>query len=100
MYSIMRRYLKPDDHLGLTQLDIPDWDKFEFMLILGSASLFLTAPYLMQWWLTMMCVTFFLHTVDWRFNFIDWISYRRVVIKEEMDAALFKQHHHHFSQAT
>eukprot|EP00957_Ditylum_brightwellii_P165313 12586816-Ditylum_brightwellii.AAC.1 len=96
----MRKYLKPDDCSGLTQLDIPEWDKFEFMLTLSSTSLFLTAPSLIKWWLTMTCVIFFLYMVDWRFHFIDWINYRRVVIKEEMDAALFKQHLCHFSQAT
>ena len=31
---------------------------------------------------------------------MDWISYRIILIKEEMDLALFQQHVCHFSQAT
>eukprot|EP00957_Ditylum_brightwellii_P197587 15053435-Ditylum_brightwellii.AAC.1 len=75
------------------------WDKFDFLLIMAFGSCFHTHPPI-QWWLTMTCVTFFLHMVDWRFHVVDWVSYHRIVIKEEMDRALFKQHLCHFSQAT
>eukprot|EP00957_Ditylum_brightwellii_P210996 15365645-Ditylum_brightwellii.AAC.1 len=49
--------------------------------------------------MTITCGTFFLHMVDWRFYFINWVSYCWIVIQEEIDAALFKQHLWHFSQA-
>eukprot|EP00957_Ditylum_brightwellii_P018026 1358441-Ditylum_brightwellii.AAC.1 len=55
---------------------------------------------MIQWRLTITCITFFLYIVDWRFHFVDWASYRRIIIKEEMGAVLFKQHLQHFSKAT
>eukprot|EP00957_Ditylum_brightwellii_P106154 8097987-Ditylum_brightwellii.AAC.2 len=75
MYWIMKQYLKPQDRAGITHLDV-------------------------QQWLTITCVTFFLHMVDWRFHFVDLVSYKQIVIKDEMDTALFKQHLRHFSQAS
>jgi hypothetical protein len=98
MYRIMQRYLKPQDRAGITHLDIPEWDKFEFMLVMIIGSCFTNVPTI-QWWLTVTCLTFFLHMVDWRFHFVEWVSYRRIVIKEDLDAALLKQHMRHFSQA-
>eukprot|EP00957_Ditylum_brightwellii_P178480 13595407-Ditylum_brightwellii.AAC.1 len=64
-YNIMRRYLKPNDQSGLTQLDIPEWNKFEFILILSITQLFLRTPPQTQWWQIITCITFFLHMVNW-----------------------------------
>eukprot|EP00957_Ditylum_brightwellii_P099451 7575798-Ditylum_brightwellii.AAC.1 len=95
----MQRYLKPQDRSSITHLDIPEWDKFTFLLTMAFDTCFHACPCI-QWWLTMTCVTFFLHMVNWRFHFVDWVSYCRIVIKEDIDSALFKQHLRHFSQAT
>eukprot|EP00957_Ditylum_brightwellii_P083349 6336849-Ditylum_brightwellii.AAC.1 len=99
MFRTMKKYLKTQNKAGITHLDIPEWDKFDFLLIMAFGSYFRTHPPI-QWWLTMTYVTFFLHMVNWQFHFVDWVSYCRIVIKEEMDKALFKQHLCHFSQAT
>eukprot|EP00957_Ditylum_brightwellii_P011977 903372-Ditylum_brightwellii.AAC.1 len=96
----MRGYLKPQNTARLTQVDIPKWDKLKCFLVMGVASIFCHMPIDLQWWLTSTCVTLFLHMVTWRSYFVDWISYRQVVIKEEMDCALFQQHVHHLCQAT
>eukprot|EP00957_Ditylum_brightwellii_P087718 6679899-Ditylum_brightwellii.AAC.1 len=53
-----------------------------------------------QWWLAITCIGIFLNQVDWRFHFIDWVSYRQIVLKEDMDKVLFEQHVRHFNQAT
>eukprot|EP00957_Ditylum_brightwellii_P010465 792144-Ditylum_brightwellii.AAC.1 len=37
--------------------------------------------------------------VDWQNNFMDWVSYEHIVIKDEMNAAILKQHMQHFNQA-
>ena len=35
MYARMKRCLKPEDRGGITQIEVPEWDKCEFVLILG-----------------------------------------------------------------
>eukprot|EP00957_Ditylum_brightwellii_P161099 12265832-Ditylum_brightwellii.AAC.1 len=49
IYNIMRRYLKPTDRSGITQLDIQEWDKFKFILILSTTQLFLHTPPQTKW---------------------------------------------------
>eukprot|EP00957_Ditylum_brightwellii_P095186 7249480-Ditylum_brightwellii.AAC.1 len=41
----------------------------------------------------------FFTLVDWETLFGEWVLYSTVVIKEEIEAALFCQHIKHFSQA-
>eukprot|EP00957_Ditylum_brightwellii_P133745 10197560-Ditylum_brightwellii.AAC.1 len=33
MYRIMKQYLKPQDRARITHLDVPEWNKFEFLTI-------------------------------------------------------------------
>eukprot|EP00957_Ditylum_brightwellii_P121130 9238375-Ditylum_brightwellii.AAC.1 len=41
----------------------------------------------------------FLQLTPWYEMFLDIIQYRRVVIRDKMEAALFRQHVRYFSQA-
>eukprot|EP00957_Ditylum_brightwellii_P205215 15342879-Ditylum_brightwellii.AAC.1 len=95
----MQRYLQPQDKAGITHLDIPEWDKLFLFLVIIFGLFFNQVPSL-QWWLAISYDGIFLNQVDWRFHFLDWVSYRCVVIKEDMDKALFEKHVCHFSQAT
>jgi hypothetical protein len=98
MYAVMKKYFKPGNKAGITHLDVPEWDKFELICIMCFATPFYNMPHI-QWWMTITCLVMFHKLIDIRATFLDWISYRRIVIKEEMESALFQQHVHHFSQA-
>eukprot|EP00957_Ditylum_brightwellii_P008316 629454-Ditylum_brightwellii.AAC.1 len=44
MFRIMQRYLKPQNKAGITHLNIPEWDKFDFLLIMAFGSCFHAHP--------------------------------------------------------
>eukprot|EP00957_Ditylum_brightwellii_P170573 12984042-Ditylum_brightwellii.AAC.1 len=50
-------------------------------------------------WMATACLTMFLQLTPWYEMFLDIIQYCQVVIRDKMEAALFRQHVRHFSQA-
>eukprot|EP00957_Ditylum_brightwellii_P203769 15336140-Ditylum_brightwellii.AAC.1 len=58
----MKAYLKLQSTYGIIHIDIPEWDIFEFFLILMFPPLFKQNKWL-QWWLTIMSLALFLHMV-------------------------------------
>eukprot|EP00957_Ditylum_brightwellii_P048735 3697635-Ditylum_brightwellii.AAC.1 len=96
MYALLRSYLKPKDRAGFTHANVPEWNMLTLHMILYVDQRYpSTAP----WWHTILCFTMFLHQVKWQDNLVDIAQHKCVVIKEDIDAALFDQHMKHFSQA-
>ena len=98
MYALLRRYLNSKDRAGLHHVDVPEWDQFEFALFLCWTAAFQHVLQI-QMWMATACLTMFLLLTPWYEMFLDIIQYRRVVIRDKMEAALFRQHVWHFSQA-
>eukprot|EP00957_Ditylum_brightwellii_P184119 14024311-Ditylum_brightwellii.AAC.1 len=38
---------------GITQIEVPEWDKCKFVMILGLGTILGKAPQELQWWCTM-----------------------------------------------
>eukprot|EP00957_Ditylum_brightwellii_P106385 8116181-Ditylum_brightwellii.AAC.1 len=98
MYWKVKTYLKPENGGGLNQVDIPEWDKLEYILIFTITQYFTHMPQL-QWWFTIIFITTLFPFIDWKELFSEAVSYRCVVVKEEMEKVLFAQHVQHFKQA-
>eukprot|EP00957_Ditylum_brightwellii_P168827 12850519-Ditylum_brightwellii.AAC.1 len=98
MYALLRRYLKPGDRAGLHHVDVPEWDHFELAMFICWTAVFQHTPQI-QMWMATACLTMFLLLTPWYEMFLDIIQYRRVIIRDKMEAALFRQHVRHFSQA-
>eukprot|EP00957_Ditylum_brightwellii_P024605 1858935-Ditylum_brightwellii.AAC.1 len=69
----------------------------EFVLIMAFTPWFKWIPHL-QWQFGIIVATLFCQFMTWQKHLLPLVSYRRVVMKEEMDKALFNQHVKHFSQ--
>eukprot|EP00957_Ditylum_brightwellii_P145445 11075258-Ditylum_brightwellii.AAC.1 len=95
MYVLLRRYLKPEERAGITHVNVPEWSMLTLPMILYLDQLYPSTP---PWWHTILCFTLFLHQVKWQDNFVDIVQHKYVVIKEDMDVALFDQHVKHFRQ--
>eukprot|EP00957_Ditylum_brightwellii_P088680 6753589-Ditylum_brightwellii.AAC.1 len=98
MYALIRRYLKLGDRAGLHHVNVPEWDWFELAMFICWTAVFQHTPQI-QMWMATACLTMFLLLILWHEMFLDIIQYRRVVIRDKMEAALFRQHVRHFSQA-
>eukprot|EP00957_Ditylum_brightwellii_P211516 15366266-Ditylum_brightwellii.AAC.2 len=97
MYRKFKTYLKPNAQCSLSQVDILEWGKLKLPVIVSIAYMFQqNLP--LQWWLTMALSIFLFTFTEWKEHLIDILSYCRVVVKEEMEQALFDQHIQHFCQ--
>eukprot|EP00957_Ditylum_brightwellii_P002161 166121-Ditylum_brightwellii.AAC.1 len=92
MYILLKWYLKPSDNrAGLSQVDVPEWDYAEFVLIVGITHQF-HWHYPLQWWFGIMMFPIVDKLVAWRNHCLLLVSHRQTVVKEEMEKVLFHQH--------
>ena len=96
MYTRMRRCLKPEERGGITQIEVPEWDKFEFVIILGLGTLLRKVPQKLQWWYIMYYYVIVQAFTDWKNYMIDLVSYKCIVLKDELDNVLYQHHINHF----
>eukprot|EP00957_Ditylum_brightwellii_P122123 9313407-Ditylum_brightwellii.AAC.1 len=88
MDALLRRYLKHKDRAGLHHVGVPEWDWFEFALFICWIAALQHVPQI-QMWMATACLTMFLQLTPWYKIFLDIIQYRRVIIRDKMEAALF-----------
>ena len=73
---------------------MPEWEKVEVV----SWSI-LTIVTNLRTWAALLYMTVMMKTTKWKEILTPAVSYRRVVVKEEMDHYLFHHHVKHFRQA-
>eukprot|EP00957_Ditylum_brightwellii_P096104 7321981-Ditylum_brightwellii.AAC.1 len=99
MYGMLRQYVMPGkNRTGLSQVDVPEWDKAEFVLLMGITNLHHQFQPL-QWWFGMTMFAMLDKLTAWKDHILPVVSHQRVIVKEETEQALFDQHVKHFSQA-
>eukprot|EP00957_Ditylum_brightwellii_P019776 1492491-Ditylum_brightwellii.AAC.1 len=76
MYARMQRCLKPEDRGGITQIEIPEWDKCEFVMILGIGTILEKVPQELKWWYIMYYYIIVQAFTDWKNYLIDLLSYK------------------------
>ena len=98
MYTTFKLYLKPNERSGLTQVDILKWDKVVIIREMLLPNLWnYTQP--IQWVLAVIIITIINRLTEWKTHVNLLVTYKRVVLRNEMEDALFAQHVEHFSQA-
>eukprot|EP00957_Ditylum_brightwellii_P209544 15362221-Ditylum_brightwellii.AAC.1 len=50
MYTRMKRCLKSDDKSKITQIEVPEWDKLEFVILMGLCTISSKVAPQLQWW--------------------------------------------------
>jgi hypothetical protein len=96
MYARMRRCLKPEEKGKITQIEVPEWDKFEFMMILGLGTTLRKVTPQLQWLFILYFYIIGQTFTDWKNYTIDLVSYKRIVLKDELDNELCLHHIKHF----
>eukprot|EP00957_Ditylum_brightwellii_P033004 2502279-Ditylum_brightwellii.AAC.1 len=61
MYTLLKRYLKPEDHSGLTHIYVPEWDKLALPMMLYLAN---KVPVNGPWWKAVLTYTLILHNTQ------------------------------------
>ena len=96
MYTIMKRYLKPEENGCLSFIMVPDQEKFKTKCQEAVTKCERTGKMQMR----DMIILLYHYIQDEKNGLTKLLPHKRVVVKEEMEKYLLEHHQRHFSQAT